>query len=78
MRIRIIACLAAAALQTAAPAIAGNKGFQVFGAIDDGSAPTWAVSRHSEVPADLRSKTIVFQSQLPPGSVIVRTGERKL
>ncbi|MGL4590981.1 MAG: L,D-transpeptidase [Aestuariivirga sp.] len=78
MRIRIIACLAAAALQTAAPAFAGNKGFQVFGAIDDGSAPTWAVSRHSEVPADLRSKTIVFQSQLPPGSVIVRTGERKL
>lgn len=30
------------------------------------------------MPADLRSKTIVFQSQLPPGSVIVRTGERKL
>ena len=78
MRIRIIACLAAAALQAAVPAFAGNKGFQVFGAIDDGSAPTWAVSRHSEVPADLRSKTIAFQSQLPPGSVIVRTGERKL
>ena len=58
--------LAAAALpdRQRRQASSRHKAFQVFGGIDDGSAPTWAVSRHSEVPDDLRSRTIAFQSQL--------------
>ena len=53
------------------------KAFQVFGGIDDGSAK--AVSyRLSDIPEEMRSRTITFQSQLPAGSIIVKTGSRRL
>ena len=53
------------------------KAFQVFGAIEDSS--TRSVSyRRSGVPEALRSRTVSFRSQLPPGSIIVKTGKRRL
>ncbi len=56
------------------------KAFQVFGGIDDGqqSSVSSASFNAGDVPDDLRSQTIAFQSDLAPGSVLVRTGERKL
>ena len=54
------------------------KAFQIFGGIDDGANSS--VSRASynagDVPDELRSETISFDSDLAPGSVLVRTGER--
>ncbi|MFO1123404.1 MAG: L,D-transpeptidase [Hyphomicrobiales bacterium] len=77
MRSGLIAALAVAGLATFLPGGASAQGFQVYGAIDDGTTQAWAV-RTEQVPADLRSETIDFTSQLPVGSIIVRTGERRL
>lgn len=56
------------------------KAFQIFGGIDDGNGSTVARASYNagDVPEDLRSQTISFDSNLAPGSVLVRTGERKL
>jgi lipoprotein-anchoring transpeptidase ErfK/SrfK len=55
------------------------KAFQIFGGIDDGgSSASRASYTAGDVPEDLRSRTISFASNLAPGSVVVRTGERML
>ena len=82
MRKWIAAGLAMACIGMAAPAGAERvsfspKAFQVFGAIDD-SAPQAASWGGSDVPEDLRSRQVAFASQLPEGSVLVKTGARKL
>lgn len=82
MRIWIAVGLAMATLGLPVPAGAERvtfspKAFQVFGAIDDSSPQAAAWSR-SDVPDSLRSRTIAFTSQLPPGSILVRTGTRRL
>lgn len=51
--------------------------FKVIGGIDD-SAPQAASWRDSDVPESLRSRTISFRTDLPPGSILVRTGSRRL
>ncbi len=53
------------------------QAFQVFGGIDDGSDHAKAYQRH-EVPEALRSRTITFASPLAPGSILVKTGSRRL
>jgi lipoprotein-anchoring transpeptidase ErfK/SrfK len=53
------------------------KAFQVLGAIDDGNAKTVSY-RLSGVPEALRSRQVTFRSQLPAGSILVRTGKRRL
>lgn len=56
------------------------RAFQILGGIDDGgnSAASPASFSADDVPDDMRSRTIAFQSDLTPGSVLVRTGERML
>jgi lipoprotein-anchoring transpeptidase ErfK/SrfK len=53
------------------------KAFQVFGAIDNGQSQA-AAYRLSDVPEAMRSRTIAFKSLLPPGSILVKTGSRRL
>jgi lipoprotein-anchoring transpeptidase ErfK/SrfK len=53
------------------------QAFQVFGAIDNGARKK-AAYRLSDVPDALRSRTISFRSQLAPGSILVKTGQRRL
>lgn len=82
MRFCVISGLVLAAGLTVNPALAEKltfspKAFQIFGAIDSGTART-SKFRLSSVPDDLRSRTIDFTTGLAPGSVIVRTGTRRL
>jgi lipoprotein-anchoring transpeptidase ErfK/SrfK len=51
--------------------------FKVFGGMDDGNSNGQSFE-NSDVPESLRSRTISFQSLLPEGSIIVKTGRRKL
>jgi lipoprotein-anchoring transpeptidase ErfK/SrfK len=72
----------AAACLAAAPAAAENvkfspQAFKVFGGMDDG-ASSGASFNDSDVPESLRSRTISFKSLLPAGSILVKTGQRKL
>ncbi|MCB1380875.1 MAG: L,D-transpeptidase [Alphaproteobacteria bacterium] len=65
-----------------APAQAGKvsfspQAFQVFGNIDSGTTRP-ARARLSSLPDELRSRTISFDTGLAPGSIIVRTGKRRL
>ena len=85
MRVCLWAGLVPAVLAMTVPALAEKirfspQAFQVLGGLDDGSSST-AVSFENfdgDLPENLRSRTIAFQSQLAPGSIIVRTGQRKL
>jgi lipoprotein-anchoring transpeptidase ErfK/SrfK len=82
MRFRLFCGLALAAGLLVNPALAEKlsfspKAFQVFGAIDSGTKRTSKI-RLSSVPDELRSRTIDFTTGLAPGSVIVRTGKRRL
>ncbi|MCB1431402.1 MAG: L,D-transpeptidase [Alphaproteobacteria bacterium] len=82
MRIWFAAGVALATLQLALPASAEKvkfspKAFQVFGGIDD-SAPQAAAWRKSDIPDSLRSRKVSFASQLAPGSILVKTGTRRL
>ena len=68
-----------AALLLAAPRAAGGEAFttgsfQVFGGIDDGSGQP----APQPVPEELRRRTVAFSSPLAPGSILVKTGARKL
>ena len=72
----------AAACLAAAPAAAEKvkfspQAFKVFGGMDDG-ASSGASFNDSDVPESLRSRTISFKSLLPAGSILVKTGQRKL
>ncbi len=81
MRVHFWVGFAAAVMALAVPAAAEKikfspKAFQVFGAIDDGQPVAYRSG--GDVPEALRSRTISFKSQLPPGSVLVKTGQRRL
>ena len=56
------------------------KAFQVIGAIDNGEVKkaAYRLSDFSDLPDDLRSHTISFKSNLAPGSILVKTGKRRL
>lgn len=54
------------------------KAFQIIGAVDDGEPRKSRKLRVSRTPEDLRSRVVSFQTALAPGSVLVRTGERRL
>lgn len=56
-----------------------RQAFQVLGGIDDGSGQPMAEQRPiAELPAHMRSRTIAFASALAPGSILVKTGARRL
>lgn len=54
------------------------KAFQILGGAGSGEARASRKIKFSSVPDDLRSRTISFQSSLTPGSVLVKTGLRRL
>ena len=51
--------------------------FKIFGGMDDGGTEAQSFES-SDVLESLRSRTISFQSLLPEGSILVKTGRRKL
>ena len=82
MRVYLAVSLGLAALGLAIPATAENikfspRDFQIFGGIDDGGSQAAAYSS-PDLPESLRSRTISFRSPLNPGSVLVKTGKRRL
>ena len=82
MRMSILAGVALGFLAVLGPAEAGKikfspEAFQVFGGMSDGDGRT-EYPDNSAVPEAMRSRTIAFASQLPPGSVLVKTGKRRL
>ena len=55
------------------------QSFQIFGGIPDGSSAITPASRGgASLPHGLMARTIVFPSALPPGSILIRTGARRL
>lgn len=62
-----------------AAALTSNaSGLVILGALsDDDGAPVRDTASPFRAPA-IKAETIDFQSQLPPGSILVRTGERRL
>jgi lipoprotein-anchoring transpeptidase ErfK/SrfK len=53
--------------------------FQVLGGLDEAEAtPVSFNTFEDSLPEQLRSRTIAFRSRLSPGSILVRTGERRL
>jgi lipoprotein-anchoring transpeptidase ErfK/SrfK len=54
-----------------------REAFQVLGGMDDGNDQAVAY-QPLDVPESMRSQTIAFQSPLPPGSILVKTGSRRL
>ena len=46
--------------------------------MDDGGAKETAYKFENDVPEKFRSRTISFASALSPGSILVKTGERRL
>ena len=80
---RSMACMvlvmAVLAPQQARGEVFSAQSFQVFGGIDDGSGRLLLEQRAPRrLPEDLRSRVVSFASPLSPGSVLVRTGARKL
>ncbi len=63
----------------AAPGDFSSQSFQIFGGIAEGSSAitpqSWDLG---PVPPGLAPGIVAFDSPLPPGSVVVRTGERRL
>jgi lipoprotein-anchoring transpeptidase ErfK/SrfK len=77
------AALAAALLLPAATAARAEPfapgTFQIFGGMDGGSPEVSAAQRvPGAVPEHLRSRVIDFASPLPEGSILVKTGFRRL
>lgn len=69
-----VAAVPAAAQQSFAP-----QSFQIWGAIEDGNAGIPLDNRGAGMrPEDRRSRTVAFESSLPPGSILVKTGARRL
>ena len=82
MRMSVLAGVALGFFAGLCPAEAGKikfspEAFQVFGGMSDGGSQAAAFDS-SGVPEAMRSRTIAFASQLPPGSVLVKTGTRRL
>ena len=84
MRSATVTALAAACLLLCLPAAGQTrpftaKSFQVFGGMDDSSSDVVAAQRvPGEVPEDMRSRIVDFASSLAEGSILVRTGARRL
>jgi lipoprotein-anchoring transpeptidase ErfK/SrfK len=69
--------LPAATIARAEPFAPGT--FQIFGGMDGGSPEVSAAQRvPGPVPEHLRSRVIDFASPLPEGSILVKTGFRRL
>lgn len=55
------------------------QSFQIFGGIEEGSTAITPETRGgAALPRSLRARTIAFSTQLPPGSILIRTGARRL
>ena len=55
------------------------QSFQVFGGLSGGSPDVAAAQRRAgRLPEDMRSRVIDFETALAPGSILVKTGARKL
>lgn len=84
MRMRFVAGLGLAGIAMAGEVEAGKikfspEAFQVFGGMNDQSAASQAASfEATEVPESMRSRTIAFSTALSPGSILVKTGTRRL
>jgi lipoprotein-anchoring transpeptidase ErfK/SrfK len=75
----IAAFLAVSLPSAAEQARFSPQAFQIFGGISEGSTAitpgTWDLG---PVPEGLEPVIVAFDTSLPPGSVVVRTGERRL
>ena len=84
MRVRFVAGLGLAGIAMAGEVEAGKvkfspEAFQVFGGMNDQSAASQAASYEAtKVPESMRSRTIAFSTALSPGSILVKTGTRRL
>src|SRR4051794_18628245 len=63
-------------LSTVAAPASANQAFQIFGGMAGGE--TSSASFDQSFPEALLHKTVSFSTSYEPGTVIVRTGERKL
>ena len=84
MHMRFVASLGLAGIAMAGEVEAGKvkfspEAFQVFGGMNDQSAASQAASYEAtKVPESMRSRTIAFSTALSPGSILVKTGTRRL
>ena len=84
MRMRFVAGLGLAGVAMVGEVEAGKikfspEAFQVFGGMNDQSAASQAASfEATNVPESMRSRTIAFSTALSPGSILVKTGTRRL
>ena len=84
MRVRFVVGLGLAGIAMAGEVEAGKikfspEAFQVFGGMNDQSAASQAASYEAtKVPESMRSRTIAFSTALLPGSILVKTGTRRL
>ena len=84
MRVRFVVGLGLAGIAMAGEVEAGKikfspEAFQVFGGMNDQSAASQAASfEATNVPESMRSRTIAFSTALSPGSILVKTGTRRL
>lgn len=84
MHMRFVAGLGLAGIAMAGEVEAGKvkfspEAFQVFGGMNDQSAASQAASYEAtKVPESMRSRTIAFSTALSPGSILVKTGTRRL
>ena len=84
MRVRFVVGLGLAGIAMAGEVEAGKikfspEAFQVFGGMNDQSAASQAASYEAtKVPESMRSRTIAFSTALSPGSILVKTGTRRL
>lgn len=73
-----VAVAMSCAMATGAGAFAAPS-FQIHGGMDHGSTALTAETRGGEaLPKGLRSRILAFPSELPAGSILIRTGERRL
>jgi lipoprotein-anchoring transpeptidase ErfK/SrfK len=73
-----LAVLLTAAAAARAESFSGGT-FQIFGGMESGSGEVSAAQRApGPVPEHLRSREIGFSSELAPGSILVKTGQRRL
>jgi len=54
------------------------KAFQVFGGMEEEASSQSVAYSEDSVPVSMRSRTIAFSSSLVPGSILVKTGQRRL
>ncbi len=84
MRMRLVAGLGLAGFALVTQAEAGKikfspESFQIFGGMNEAAGTSLAASYEAtEIPDSMRSRTIAFRSELQPGSILVKTGKRRL